>query len=155
METKVKLPIQYKIAIGAVGVIGTYLILRKFQTEIKEFFNRKKQIENVEDELKEAEKKNKLSYPLSQYDTFANVIETACFDVGTDETAILKTFYKLKNNADYLQLTKAWGNPTRRIYDWFLPMDFTLPQQLRYELSDYYCTLINNILAKKGITYRV
>lgn len=155
MEIKTKLPLQYKILIGAVGVVGGYLLLRKFQTEIKDFFNKKKQNENIVTELEDAIKKQKLTYPLSQYDSFANIIETACFDIGTDEDAIIKTFYKLKNNADYLQLTKAWGNPTRRIYDWFLPMDFTLPQQLRYELSDYYCTAINNILAKKGITYRI
>ena len=139
------------VVVSAVGVAVAVLVAKKF----KLFFNKLKQVKNVQDELKDAEKKTPLSYPLSQYDTFANVIETACFDVGTDEDAILKTFYKLNNNADYLQLTKAWGNPTRRIYDWLIPMDFTLPQQLRYELSDYYCTLINNILAKKNITYRV
>lgn len=155
MEVKEKLPIQYKILIGAVGVVGTYLLLKKFQVEIQAFLNKKKQNTNVTDELEEAKKKQKLTYALSQYDNFANIIETSCFDLGTDEKAIYQVFYRLKNNADYLALAQAWGRPTRRFYDFFVPMDFTLVQMLRYELSDSECQIINGILAKKGITYRV
>ena len=51
MEIKEKLPIQYKILIGAVGVVGTYLLLKKFQVEIQAFLNKKKQNTNVTDEL--------------------------------------------------------------------------------------------------------
>jgi len=155
METKAKLPLQYKILIGAGAVVGSYLLLKKFQVEIQAYLNKKKQNTNVTDELEEAKKKQKLTYPLSQYDNFANIIETACFDIGTDEQAIFTIFYKLKNNADYLALAQAWGRPTRRFYDWFVPMDLTLVQMLRYELSDSDCQKINGILGKKGITYRV
>jgi hypothetical protein len=155
MEPKIKLPLQYKILIGAVGVVGAYLLIKKFQVEIKAFINKRKQNENVTDELKDAEKKQPLTYPLSQYDNFANIIETACFDLGTDEQAIYQVFYRLKNNADFLQLAKAWGNPTRRYYEYFVPMDFTLVQMLRYDMSDSECQVVNQILAKKGIKYRV
>jgi len=155
MEKKIKLPLQYKILIGAVGVVGTYLVLRKFQTEIKAFLNKRKQSQNVISELDKALQKQTLTFPLSQYDSFANIIETASFDLGTDEQAIYQVFNRLKNNADYLALTKAWGNPTRRFYDFFIPMDFTLPQMIRYEMSDSEIQVINKILATKGITYRV
>ena len=155
MEPKIKLPLQYKILIGAVGVVGTYLLIKKFQVEIKSFLNKRKQNENVRDELQDAEKKSPLSFPLSQYDNFASIIETACFDLGTDEQAIYAVFNRLKNNADFLQLAKAWGNPTRRYYEYFVPMDLTLVQMLRYDLSDSECQVINKILARKGITYRV
>jgi hypothetical protein len=155
METKAKLPLQYKILIGAAGVVGTYLLLKKFQVEIQAYLNKKKQNTNVTDELEEEKKKQKLSYPISQYDNFAAIIETACFDVGTDEKAIFNVFYKLKTNGDYLALAQAWGRPTRRFYDWFVPMDLTLVQMLRYDMSDADCATINRILAKKGIKYRV
>lgn len=150
-----KLSLPSKLLIGVVGVVGAYLVLKKFKNAINTWINKTKQNTNVNDELENAKKENKLSFPLSQYDNFANIIETACFDVGTDEDTIFGVFYKLKNNADFLALTKAWGNPTRRIYDWALPYDYTLVQILRFELSNSDCQKINNILAKKNIKYKI
>ena len=43
METKAKFPLQYKILIGAAGLVGGYLLVKKFQVELKAFIaNRKK-----------------------------------------------------------------------------------------------------------------
>ena len=46
------------------------------------------------------------TFPNSQYFAFANRLEQAMFDWGTDEAAILDVFNQLKNNADYLAFLK-------------------------------------------------
>jgi len=155
METKAKFPLQYKILIGAAGLVGGYLLVKKFQVELKAFIANRKKNTNIIDELDEEVKKQKLTYPPSQYDNFASIIETACFDLGTDEQAIYQVFNRLKTNGDFLALAKEWGNPTRRFYEYFVPMDLTLVQMLRYDMSDGECQVVNRILAKKGIKYRV
>ena len=115
----------------------------------------KTETKNIEAELETEKKKSALTYPLSQYSTFANIIETAGFDIGTDEDAIYSVFRKLKNNADYLQLKKAWGSPNRKIYDWGFGYNMTLPQYIRWEMSNNEVKKINAILQSKGIKYRV
>lgn len=158
------LPARQKVSIDTWIKLGTYVaggiavaygvkkVLDYFKPEKKQ---EKKEVENVESELEAEKKKSKLSYPLSQYATFANIIETAGFDVGTDEDAIYSVFRKLKNNADYLQLTKAWGSPNRKIYDWGFGYNLTLAQYIRWEMSDSEAKKINAILKSKGIKYRV
>jgi hypothetical protein len=100
-------------------------------------------------------KKTRLTFPESQYRSFAGTIETAGFDVGTDEDAIYNVFGKLKNNADYLALTQAWGKPNRRVYEWGIGRDMTLAQFIRYEMNDKEVRKINGILSSKGIKYRI
>lgn len=144
---------------GVVGVgvvagagYGIYKLIKFLSAENKA---EKKETQLVKGELETEVAKTGLSYPGSQYLTFANVIETAGFDIGTDEEAIYSTFRKLNNNADYLQLLSAWGKPNRTIYDWGIGYDMTLPQYLRYEMGDEEINKINYILKSKGITYKV
>jgi len=144
---------------GVVGVgvvagagYGIYKLIKFLSAENKA---EKKETQLVKGELETEVAKTGLSYPGSQYLTFANVIETAGFDIGTDEEAIYSTFRKLNNNADYLQLLSAWGKPNRTIYDWGIGYDMTLPQYLRYEMGDDEINKINYILKSKGITYKV
>ena len=142
------------ISIAVVAGIGyvLYKLSKKLNPE-----SQRQEAENkdVESEIQQSVKKHPLSYPLSQYKSWANQIEVAGFGLGTDEEAIYSIFKKLKNDSDYLALQQAWGKPTRKTYDWAVPLDYTLSQFLRYELSDSEISKLNYILASKGIKYRV
>jgi len=161
--SNIKKVIEEKLAANlvtiAIGGTVAFIIYNKFIKKDEKKRN-EQETKNIDSELEEAKKKNKLSYPLSQYQTFAKVIDTAGFGAGTDEQAIYSVFKKLNNNADYLQLLKAWGNPNRQVYpDYFLfystGYKMTLPQYLRDDMSNDEIKVINNILAAKGITYRI
>jgi hypothetical protein len=142
------------ISVAVVGgiIYAVYKLSKNFNPE-QQRSNEEKQ--EIETELQKEVKKKPLTYPLSQYKSFADQIEVAGFGLGTDEEAIYSIFRKLKNDSDYLALQQAWGKPTRKTYDWAVPLDYTLSQFLRYELSDSEITKLNNILQSKGITYRV
>lgn len=142
------------ISVAVVGgvIYAVYKLSKNFSPEQQRSQEEKQEIES---ELQKEVKKNPLSFPLSQYKSWADQIEVAGFGLGTDEDAIYSIFRKLKNNADYLALKQAWGKPTRKTYDWAVPLDYSLSQFLRYEMSDSEITKLNNILQSKGITYRV
>lgn len=140
------------IAGGLVTAWGVSKVLKILRPEYKREQNEQKTIVG---ELESETKKTGLTYPQSQYAAFANIIETAGFDVGTDEAAIYNVFRNLKNNADYLALTNAWGKPTRKIYDWGFGYDMTLPQFIRWEMDNNEVAKINAILKSKGIKYRM
>jgi hypothetical protein len=97
------------------------------------------------------------TYPNSQYQTWANQLETAMDDIGTDENTIISIFKNLKNNTDYLKLFQAFG--TRKYTGGYLPGwandSWDLGQWLVEELDSEEITQINNELASKGITYRI
>jgi len=161
--SNIKTVIEEKLAANlvtiAIGGTVAFIIYNKFIKKDEKKRNQQ-ETKNIDSELEAAKQKHKLSYPLSQYATFAKVIDTAGFGAGTDEQAIYSVFKKLNNNADYLQLLKAWGNPTRQVYpDYFLfystGFKMTLPQYLRDDMSNDEIKVINNILAAKGITYRI
>lgn len=140
------------VAGGVAVAYGVSKVLKILKPEYKREQNEQKTIVG---ELETETKKTGLSYPQSQYAAFANIIETAAFDVGTDEDAIYTVFRNLKNNADYLALTNAWGKPTRKIYDWGFGYDMTLPQLIRWEMDNKEVAKINSILKSKNIKYRV
>lgn len=140
------------IGIAAGGVYIAYRIYKNFSADAQ---REREQTKDIENELSDSIKAKPLTYPKSQYSGFADTIQTAGFDAGTDEQAIYSVFYKLKNDSDYLALTAAWGKPTRTIYDWGMAYKMTLPQFLRWEMSDTEVQKINKILASKNIKYRV
>ena len=148
------------VAIAVVGGVG-YAIYKL--SKIKKTPEEKSDKEEADAQTKELEaetKKKPLSYPLSQYKTFANAIEEACNEEGTDEEAIYSIFRKLKSNADYLALQKAWGNPTRFVTpSWYIfyttGKRFTIPQLLRNDMSSSEISKVNKILSNNGIKYRV
>lgn len=142
------------IAVGTTVIVGfvAYKIFKKLSgTDSTD----RAEAAAVETELSQEVKKTGLTYPESQYKSFASQIEIAGFDVGTDEDAIYSVFSKLKNNADFLALTQAWGKPNRKVYDWGIGRDMTLAQYIRYEMSESEVRKINTILNSKGIKYRV
>jgi hypothetical protein len=159
----IKKVIQEKLAANlvtiAIGGTVAYIIYKKFilKDEVK---RGKEETKNIDSELDAAKKRKPLSYPLSQYATFCNVIVTATQDAGTDENAIYAVFKKIKSNSDYLQLLKSWGNPTRQVYpDWIFfystGYKLTLPQLIRFDMDSKEVEKINNILAGNGVTYRI
>lgn len=155
-KNKVSADTYVKIGIWAVGGIAVAYGISKVLKILRPEYKREQSEQKViTSELETETKKTGLSYPLSQYAAFANIIETAGFDVGTDEKAIYSVFQNLKSNADYLALTNAWGKPTRKIYDWGFGYEMTLPQFIRWEMDNSEVSRINNILKSKAIKYRV
>jgi len=142
------------ISVGVVAAVGytLYKMSKKFSPEQQ---RENEENKDVETEIQKSVKKYPLSYPLSQYKSWANQIEVAGFGLGTDEAAVYSIFRKLKNDSDYLALQQAWGKPTRKTYDWAVPLNYTLSQFLRYEMSDTEVNKLNYILQTKGIKYRV
>lgn len=142
------------VAVTVLGVVvyATYKISQKLGGEEEQD---RKEDKDIVSEIEQESKKKPASYADSQYKTFANTIETAGFDLGTDEAAIYSTFRKLKNNTDYLKLLNAWGKPNRTVYEWGVGRKMTLPQYIRWEMSDTEVKKVNDILKSKGITYRV
>lgn len=144
---------------GVVGVGGALLVgfiaFRIFKRLSSTEASDRAEASAVESELNEELARTKLTYPQSQYKSFASQIEIAGFDIGTDEAAIYSVFRKLKNNADFLALTQAWGKPNRKVFEWGIGRDMSLAQFLRYEMSESEIRKINDILTSKGIKYRV
>ena len=138
------------ILAGVVYVI--YKVTQKLGEEPQRDTEEDKQIQT---ELQTEIKKTPLSYGASQYATFANNIQEAGYDIGTDEEAIYSVFRKMKNNADYLALLKAWGKPTRTVYEWGVGRKKTLSQFLHSEMSASEIAKINTILANNKVKYRV
>lgn len=142
------------ISVGAfLGV--AYIIYRVTQKLGEEPQREVKEDKEIQNELQDEIKKTPLTYGPSQYATFANNIQEAGYDVGTDEDAIYSVFRKIKNNADYLALLKAWGKPTRTIYEWGIGRKKTLSQFLHSEMSSSEIAKINTILANNKVKYRV
>lgn len=97
------------------------------------------------------------TYQNSQYFAWANRLEQAMFDVGTDEDAIFSVFSQLRNNADFLKLKQAFGvrNYTGGYVPGFLSDDLSLDGWIQQELDNSEIVQLNNILANKGISYRI
>jgi len=138
-----------------VGITASYFLARALQKFTKESKRLQDEKKAVETELSKAVKEKPLTYPDSQYQTFARVIQIAGFDLGTDEAAIYNVFRSLKSNADYLALTQAWGKPTRKVYEWGIGRDMTLAQFIRWEMDQKEIAKINAILKARKIKYRI
>ena len=97
------------------------------------------------------------TYQNSQYFAWANRLEQAMFDVGTDEDAIFSVFSQLRNNADFLKLKQAFGvsNYTGGYVPGFLSDDLSLDGWIQQEFDNSAINQLNTILANKGITYRI
>jgi len=91
------------------------------------------------------------TFPLSQYDIFADTLEEATDTAFTDEDSIYTVFNALQNNADLLQLIKAYGQ--RYHFEFGIPLgNYTLSQVLVAVLSQSERDQIQSILNAKGIT---
>ncbi len=134
------------IVLGGAGILAIYLL----------FFRRKKSEVLEEQALTQEASGGSTSYPDSQFYAWANRLEQAMFDVGTDEDAIFDIFGSLRNNSDFLKLKQAFGirNYTGGFVPGFLSDDLSLDGWIAQELDGSEINEINSILSRKGITYR-
>lgn len=142
------------IAVGVIAgagyIIYKYFLKPKSGTEIGQ--------SEVESEILTAQEIKKLSYPNSAYYSMADAIETACNDIGTNEQLLYTTFRRLKNDADFLMLKKAFGirNYNGDIFPYIITRaKWGLEATLQNELSSTELGYINAILKKAKIKYRV
>ena len=155
-DPKEKKPIKTALAIG-IGGLFAYGLYKLTSKELKEAIQKQKNKKIYE---KEQDPKVKLSYPPSQYITWADKIEDA-FNVNfldfTDEDAIYSIMRKLKTNNDWLELNKAYG--LRSYYSasptYLFGKDINMVKTLQEELDTSEKNKVNAILKSKGITYKI
>ena len=122
-------------------LVTVYFLVRKVIRSINsDSYNKK-----VANEIDE----NALTYPLSQYITWADQLDNAMNTIGTDENAIYSIFAKLNNLSDVLQLIKAFG--TRDYYLWGNSKN--LPQWIAEELNNGETAKVNSLLKNKNINF--
>ena len=95
----------------------------------------------------------KPTYPDSEYKIIADALFTAVNGCGTYSVAIGNQFAKVKNNADMLKISTAYGRRNKSCWLTGGGMEGTLQQHLTDELSDTEMSILNSNLKKKGITY--
>tara|TARA_R110000868_G_scaffold306879_1_gene568336 strand:+ start:7715 stop:8215 length:501 start_codon:yes stop_codon:yes gene_type:complete len=105
----------------------------------------------------------KLSYSLTQYKLFANLLyDSMKYGLGDNYQAVVSTMKKMNNDKDILQLVKDYGN--RQNYVFGIPQGepkdlFTsIKSELGNEyggLTSYKVDVINDDWKKKKITYKI
>lgn len=92
----------------------------------------------------------------SQAEAYASSIFSALNGYGTDEDAIVSVFDKVKNEADVLAISNAFGVREVSSGSWNPEPNYKgdLSGALREDLSDYWVNKLNEVLADKGITFR-
>jgi hypothetical protein len=153
MKTDVSQKNKKYIMYGAAAILLFFLFRKKGSAA------QEANLLNQESQAEENQAGGNKTFPDSQYFAFANRLEQAMFDWGTDEAAILDVFNQLQNNADYLALKTAFGvrDYTGGIVP-YIPLispKLSLEGWLQEELSSSYINEINTMLYNKGITYRV
>jgi len=110
----------------------------------------KSQIRNKAEIDKLADQGVKPSYPMSKYQTWGNVLFNAMDGSGTDEEVIIKIFSYQKNDADIIELSKAFGLRKGTYTPLSDPTD--LKTWLRDDLDESLVKQINEQLSRQGIT---
>ncbi len=152
-------PVQYAIIGG--GLFLAYQIYRKFtstETTTEDAQNLlKKQLEAEKEILKQ----QKLSFPLSQYQLFANALhESMKYGIGDNYPAVVSTLKKMNTDRDVLELIKAYGNrqgyvfgiPTGEPIDLFTTIKKELGNEF-FGITSYKVDQINDDWKKKKIKY--
>ncbi len=146
------------IAIAVVGGVGIviYSIYKKIQSQRDEKGNKQENIQ-AKNELDNLIKIGiKPTYSESQYSSYANTLWSAMNGYGTDEDIIMRVFANLKNDADFVSLSAAYG--TRTISSGLGNPEpnyrGTLSCALASELSNSKIKDINKSMSKKGIKYK-
>jgi hypothetical protein len=101
-----------------------------------------------------------LSYTLTSYQGLANTIYNAWFQRfnpfnAVDETIVLSAMDKMKNDLDVLQLIRAFGKRRSPVnFASLLVPDVTLPEWLSIGLEPNELKAVNDVLGKKGISFK-
>ena len=147
------------IALAAIG--GGYLLFRAVKKKADEAKGIKPSASselpvNISTDIKEQAKKTPLSYPLSVYDTYAQDLYGAMYRAMTEEDTIYRIMGYMKNDADVLQLIKAFGVRKAGAGQMFAG-NGTLNEFFSDELDSTDIGIINKTLASKNnptIKYR-
>jgi len=146
----INLVLLLKIAVVVVVLIIAFRIALPFIKNI--LANLKRSPENQAiDEIGNEIQTSKLSYPLSQYQTWSGRLFEAMDGAGTDTDSVLSIFDQMQNDNDVKQLIFTFGN--RKSSIWFTGDAETLPQWLQNDLESEYIDQINQSFRNKNITY--
>lgn len=128
------------------GGLYWYIFVRKSAEDAKD--EARKEEENMADksQLELLARKGILPrWTKAQYYELANTLYSAMSGMGTDEDAIMRVIYRIRNEADWIMVKQYFG--TRDGDD--------LVKWLRNELSSAYLNDINKSFAKVHINTRV
>jgi conjugal transfer/entry exclusion protein len=152
---------KYQVYIYILIAIVIAVILYKFSNNLMILFGLKKSkdetkattdtLNQLDRDIKTLQNQGqKLSYQLSMYKQWADGLESAMKDLGTDTDYIYSVAEKMKNQIDLSQLLKEFG---RRPYYFFglKQGDWSLSQWINNEMSSRERNKVNDILAKNGI----
>ena len=147
-----------KVAIAVGVIIAGYIVYRLVKGIIGQKDNRS-EVQQASNELENLNQNPQTSQSISKFqaEQFANTIFTAVDGWATDETAIAKVFYRLKNDADFLAVSKAFG--IREISSGrFNPepnYKATLTEAIHIDMDADEKKVLNDILIKKKIKFRI
>jgi hypothetical protein len=147
-----------KIAILVGVLIGGYIIYRLVKGVVRASDERE-EVQLATNELDQYNQNPASAQKISNFQAqqYANTIFTAVNGWGTDELSIQKVFWRLYNNADFLAVSKAFGNkPISTGYGNIEPnYKATLTEALHIDLDSVEKKKLNDILIKKNIKYRI
>jgi hypothetical protein len=147
-----------KIAIVLGVLIGGVIVYRILKGVVKQK-DKRDEVQEAYNELDRLNQNPSTAQKITklQAEQYANVIFTAVDGWATDEDAITKVFWRLSNNADFVAVSKAFG--IREISSGrFNPepnYKATMVEALHIDLDTAEKKIINDVLKKKKIKYRV
>lgn len=157
-----ELPSWAKGVVVVGGIAIAYFTAKQLIARIKEQSQYKKQRQGLDDQ--KSELKNmldtgaKLSYPMSQYKTWATQIASefaGCDPLNTSYGKFANIMYQLKNNADFLALSTAFDIQE---YDqcgvWNSNFKGNLQEAINDEFDVNELARLNKELVKQGISYK-
>ena len=140
---------------GAIGLVVLYRALSGFVSNQ----NGRQEVQGASNELDRLNQSPATRQKMSPYqaEQTSNAMFTAMDGYGTNEDAIYVAFRQMKNNADFLAVTKAFGT---RVVDagqgsWVKDMKGTLTQCLQDELDSDERKKVNEILKARNIRFRI
>ena len=137
--------------IGVLGYIGYRVYRKRNPTDASAL---------TQDEKDARLKGQALSYTLSSYQGAADTIFNAWFQNfnifnPVDEKIILSTINKMKNDLDVIQLIRAFGKRRAPIpFGSFFTSDVTLPEWLSIGLGANEIKAVNDVMERKGISFK-
>lgn len=148
------------LTIGAIGlgIFAIYKLINKVGSSVQDVFGSYKDEEelkeNIEKEQKVYEDSGlKLTYPLFQYKSDAEILKSAMAIPGTKEDTIYNVFGKMRNNLDASELIKQFGTHIYAIS----PINYRyldLSGWISEELTNSEVEKLNKILASNNITFK-
>ena len=140
---------------GAIGLVVLYKALSGFVSNQ----SGRQEVQSASDELDRLNQSPATRQKMNGYQAnqTANAIFTAMDGWGTNEDAIYVAFRQMKNNADFLAVTKAFG--TREVSsgqgNFVNDMKGTMTQCLQDELDSNERKKVNEILKARNIRFRI